>query len=57
MSAINIAKDVIRTEINGLEYMSSQINNDFIEAVNTIISTSGRTIICGMGKSGIIGKK
>ncbi|MCG3886775.1 KpsF/GutQ family sugar-phosphate isomerase [Photobacterium leiognathi] len=57
MSIVDIAKGVIKTEILGLDYMSSQIGDEFIEAVNAIISTTGRTIICGMGKSGIIGKK
>ncbi|HIF9263972.1 TPA: KpsF/GutQ family sugar-phosphate isomerase [Photobacterium damselae] len=57
MSVVDIAKSVIKTEILGLDYMSSQLGDEFIEAVNAIISTTGRTIICGMGKSGIIGKK
>ncbi|HIF9359231.1 TPA: KpsF/GutQ family sugar-phosphate isomerase [Photobacterium damselae] len=57
MSIVDIAKNVIKTEILGLDYMSSQLGDEFIEAVNGIISTTGRTIICGMGKSGIIGKK
>lgn len=57
MNVIDIAKDVIKTEIIGLDYMSSQLGDEFIEAIKAIISTNGRTIICGMGKSGIIGKK
>ena len=57
MSVVDIAKGVIKTEILGLDYMSSKLGDDFIEAVNAIISTTGRAIICGMGKSGIIGKK
>ncbi|WP_418608319.1 KpsF/GutQ family sugar-phosphate isomerase [Pseudoalteromonas sp. US3C1013] len=55
--SIQIAKEVIQTEIDGLVYMSSLLDDSFAKAVNKIISTSGRTIICGMGKSGIIGKK
>lgn len=57
MNAIEIAKQVIQTEIQGLDYMSSHIGQEFELAVEAIISTTGRTIICGMGKSGIIGKK
>ncbi|WP_318456149.1 KpsF/GutQ family sugar-phosphate isomerase [Photobacterium leiognathi] len=57
MNVIDIAKDVIKTEIKGLDYMSSRIGQEFEQAVEAIISTTGRTIICGMGKSGIIGKK
>lgn len=57
MSLIKIAKQVIETEIQGLDYMSNQLNDDFLKAIDAIISTKGRTIICGMGKSGIIGRK
>lgn len=57
MNVIEIAKQVIQTEIQGLDYMSSRIGQEFELAVEAIISTTGRTIICGMGKSGIIGKK
>lgn len=57
MNVIEIAKQVIQTEIQGLDYMSSRIGPEFEQAVEAIISTTGRTIICGMGKSGIIGKK
>ncbi|WP_060988933.1 KpsF/GutQ family sugar-phosphate isomerase [Photobacterium leiognathi] len=57
MNVIDIAKDVIKTEIQGLDYMSSRIGQEFEQAVEAIISTTGRAIICGMGKSGIIGKK
>ncbi|MGF1863508.1 KpsF/GutQ family sugar-phosphate isomerase [Photobacterium profundum] len=55
--AIEIAKQVIQVEIAGLDYMASRVDNDFVESINAIIKTKGRTIICGMGKSGIIGKK
>ncbi|CAH6797493.1 D-arabinose 5-phosphate isomerase KdsD [Vibrio chagasii] len=54
---VNIAKEVIKTEIDGLAYMSSQLDIDFCDAVQAILGSNGRTIICGMGKSGIIGKK
>ncbi|MEC6798259.1 KpsF/GutQ family sugar-phosphate isomerase [Photobacterium sp. S4TG1] len=57
MNAKEIAKEVIKIEIEGLEYMSNRINDNFDQAIKAIISTAGRTIICGMGKSGIIGKK
>ncbi|MFA0560643.1 SIS domain-containing protein [Vibrio breoganii] len=57
MRSIEIAKEVIQTEIEGLDFMSSRIGVEFSQAVEAIISTKGRTIICGMGKSGLIGKK
>lgn len=57
MKIIEVAKQVIKTEIEGLEFMSSKLDNNFVNAVQGILKTEGRTIICGMGKSGIIGKK
>ncbi|WP_163131664.1 SIS domain-containing protein [Agarivorans sp. Alg241-V36] len=57
MSVIERAKEVIRTEISGLEFMATQLGQSFEDAVDAILNTKGRTIICGMGKSGIIGKK
>lgn len=57
MNVIELARQVIDTEVKGLEYMSYRIGEEFSISVDKILSTSGRTIICGMGKSGIIGKK
>ena len=56
-SSIEIAKQVIQTEIDGLDYMAKSLGSEFEVAIKAIINTKGRTIICGMGKSGIIGKK
>ena len=57
MPIIKIAKEVIKTEIEGLEFMSSRIDEQLTIAIKAILTTNGRLIICGMGKSGIIGKK
>ncbi|EDL68278.1 KpsF/GutQ family sugar-phosphate isomerase [Vibrio campbellii] len=57
MNAINVAQEVIDIEVNGLLYMKDRIGNEFELAVSKIQETTGRVIICGMGKSGIIGKK
>lgn len=54
---INIAKEVIQTEIEGLQFIANNLDSNFEDAINAIVRTQGRTIICGMGKSGIIGKK
>jgi arabinose-5-phosphate isomerase len=57
MSNIDIAKEVIETEILGLNQLKNNINDQFSFAVDAILNTPGKVIICGMGKSGIIGKK
>ena len=57
MSILDQAKQVIDIEIAGLTQVSNQLDDHFEQAVQAILNTHGRTIICGMGKSGIIGKK
>jgi arabinose-5-phosphate isomerase len=57
MNVITKAKEVVAIEIEALTHMRDSFGNDFEKAVYSILSTSGRIIICGMGKSGIIGKK
>jgi arabinose-5-phosphate isomerase len=57
MNSVNIAKQVIQVEVEGLDYMSSRLDHNFDKAIKEIIETTGRTIICGMGKSGLVGKK
>jgi len=53
-----IAKDVIKHEINALKKLKLSIGNSFENVVKTIINCrSGKIIISGVGKSGIIGKK
>jgi arabinose-5-phosphate isomerase len=57
MNTLDIAKKVISIEVAALNQLSNNLTQDFSSAVDSILSTSGRVIICGMGKSGIIGKK
>jgi arabinose-5-phosphate isomerase len=51
------AINVFNIEAEAISNLSSLLTDDFDGAVNSILNTKGRTIICGMGKSGIIGKK
>lgn len=57
MLIIERAREVIEIEIQGLQYASENIDQQFEQAIDIILTTKGRTIICGMGKSGIVGKK
>lgn len=54
---IEIAKSVFVIEAQAVSQLTEKLDNSFAEAVQHILSSSGRVIICGMGKSGIIGKK
>ena len=53
----SIAVDSLKAQSEALELMSSRIDDEFDKAVNLILSCRGRTIISGMGKSGLVGKK
>jgi len=37
--------------------LSCELGDEFITAVNLILQTEGRVVVCGMGKSGLVGKK
>ncbi|WP_341217772.1 KpsF/GutQ family sugar-phosphate isomerase [Neptunomonas phycophila] len=54
---IQTAKQVFEIEANALNALSERLDSDFDDAVKTILDAKGKVIICGMGKSGIIGKK
>ena len=52
-----IAKNVIDLEIKALKKLKSSINNSFNDAVSSIVKCQSKVIICGVGKSGLIGAK
>jgi arabinose-5-phosphate isomerase len=54
---IKIAKEVINTEIEGLQSLSGTLDGSFVELVDAISSLRGKVILSGIGKSGIIAKK
>ena len=58
MKLIDNAKEVIQFEINALKILKRHINSSFIKVVKTILNCkSGKVIISGVGKSGIIARK
>ena len=55
---LNIAKEVIRIETIALKKLQSSINKSFEKIIKTILNCkSGKIIVSGVGKSGIIAKK
>lgn len=52
-----IAKEVFEVEATSILALSNRINLNFDNVIKSILNSNGRTIVCGMGKSGIIGKK
>jgi len=57
MEIKHIAKEVFQIEAEEIYKLSSLLTNDFEYAVKDILSSKGKLIVCGMGKSGIIGRK
>lgn len=57
MNALNIAKQVFDIEAQAIHDLKDQLTDDFTQSVQAILNTQGRLVICGMGKSGLIGKK
>jgi arabinose-5-phosphate isomerase len=51
------ARGIIDVEIQALEDLKTQLDDQFVQAVELIEQCRGRVIITGMGKSGLIGKK
>ena len=57
MSIIAEAKRVIQVEADALQAMAARIDASFERAVDLILASKGRVVVCGMGKSGLVGQK
>ncbi len=51
------ARGVVRAEAAAVAGLQERIGDDFLEAVSLISRASGRVIVSGVGKSGIVGRK
>ena len=54
---INEANRVLNDEIIGIKSLNKTFNNKFINLVKGIVSTKGRVVVTGIGKSGHIANK
>ena len=54
---IQKAVEVLKIEADGITNLAQRIGNNFSEMVELICDSSGRLIIGGIGKSGIVGRK
>jgi len=53
----SIAQKVFDIEIESLQHVAAMIDEQFSQAVEAILQSKGKLVVCGMGKSGHIGKK
>jgi len=56
-SIIARGKSVIRIEAEAVAALEGRVGTSFAEAVSVILSCTGRVVVTGMGKSGIIARK
>lgn len=56
-SILEVAKRVIDIELAGIQKFQNSINTEFEGAVGEIYSCTGKVVVTGIGKSGIVGKK
>jgi arabinose-5-phosphate isomerase len=54
---IEKAKEVLKIEADGILKLVDRIDGNFTEMVNLICRASGRLVVSGIGKSGIVGRK
>ncbi len=52
-----IAHEVFRIEAQEIAHLSDNLSEDFAHAIESILSSKGKVVVCGIGKSGLIGKK
>lgn len=57
MNNIKKAQDLLKEEANCLINLAENLDNEFSNVINSILKSSGRIIIIGIGKSGHIGAK
>ncbi|KMM84383.1 arabinose-5-phosphate isomerase [Pseudomonas taetrolens] len=57
MNHLAIAKEALIAQAQAVTQMAERLNGEFQSAVELLLGCKGRTVVCGMGKSGLIGQK
>ena len=57
MKAIHTALSLTKAYKLAIERLEKMLGNEFISAVNLMNNASGHIVVCGMGKSGLVGRK
>jgi arabinose-5-phosphate isomerase len=55
--ALELAREVLTIEAGALQALAPRLGDDFLRALDLILSCEGRVIVSGMGKSGHIARK
>lgn len=54
---LELARSVLSTEASTLLRMAEGLGPDLLAAADMLFSCKGRVVVCGMGKSGLVGRK
>ncbi|MFG0411953.1 SIS domain-containing protein [Pseudomonas sp. FYR_11] len=57
MNHLTIAKEALIAQAQAVTQLADRLDGEFQNAVELILGCKGRTVVCGMGKSGLIGQK
>lgn len=55
--SIETAKRVLAIEAEAVRALIGRLDSDFTRSVEIICAATGKVVVCGMGKSGIVGQK
>ncbi len=54
---VQLAREVLDIEIQGLEEVKSALGPEYVRALETLTACTGRVVVTGVGKSGLVGRK
>ncbi len=54
---VQLAREVLDIEIQGLKEVRSALGNEYVRALELLAACSGRVVVTGVGKSGLVGRK
>jgi arabinose-5-phosphate isomerase len=55
--SLNAARETLRREAEAVAALASRLDATFTAVVDLIVACPGRIVLCGLGKSGLIGRK
>jgi arabinose-5-phosphate isomerase len=55
--ALAMAATVMKTEAEAIVAVAARVGTPFIDAIELILNCRGRVVVCGIGKSGHVGRK
>lgn len=54
---LELGREVLDIEIEGLRAVRDRLNGPFVDAVTMLAECTGRVVVTGLGKSGLVGRK